>query len=840
MFGTNDRSLTADEAFTNRQGQWAIFSAALSDHLQRIAAPDFSVDDMEAPRHNVLTFFGLGGIGKSTLSRHLEAALADSEQRPAHWGEPAWAAGARILPVRIDLARSADVSFERIVLTLRLALAQHVGRALPAFDIALRRWWDANHPGEPLEEYLQRTGLAARFGKALPGQVQSAISEVAQQLALPGFVGSAVGRLTTALAHEVRQRHERARALTGCARLADLLEADPDLDALSFYPHLLAWEIARLPAKKAVVPVVLLDTWEDIGDRTHRDLERLVQRIVWLMPATFFVVTGRTRLQWADSELQGQLDYTGPAAWPGLAAHVPPARTAATGGHGGGRQILIGDFAPEDCDDYLARRLTKDGRPLISEPIRAVITARSHGLPLYLDLAATRFLEIRRTGREPEPGDFDHDFSSLVARTLQDLTPDERHVLRAVSLLDAWDVALATEAAGLNHQAPALRLTERPLVRQDEWALWPFNLHDLVRSTIRGADDRTDDRWSPQDWRDAAQRAHTALGEQWTTSTNPGRTLLVAVLRQGLALARDHRLDLDWLTQAAWAYIGDSIWEPLAPPQRPGAATGEPQTPADALVETLSALARRQHEHRERTVERLTAVLDSGLLPDDLTDLARYYRAKGQRDIGRTADSHEGMRQVAAGTTRLAPAARRGLAHLARLAGDFPTALATAQSLGWEGHHQRVTGDLWWLHAEMEEAAAAYQAARAEAEQHAVAGERAICQAQLSLVAAFTDPGLATDALALADQFLTGLDLRATTLTTRIARLVADAGTDLPKQPTDPRRKGHCPTCQAFEGERCFQRPRNGVHPARLKKNNIDQADVDRYLRASGRRSGRR
>jgi hypothetical protein len=47
------------------------------------------------------------------------------------------------------------------------------------------------------------------------------------------------------------------------------------------------------------MPVILLDTFEDVGDRTHRDLERLIQRVVWLMPNCFFVVTGRSRLQWA-------------------------------------------------------------------------------------------------------------------------------------------------------------------------------------------------------------------------------------------------------------------------------------------------------------------------------------------------------------------------------------------------------------------------------------------------------------------------------------------------------------------------------------------------------------
>ncbi|WP_239567526.1 hypothetical protein [Streptomyces sp. G44] len=34
------------------------------------------------------------------------------------------------------------------------------------------------------------------------------------------------------------------------------------------------------------------------------------------------------------------------------------------------------------------------------------------------------------------------------------------------------------------------------------------------------------------------------------------RMLLVGCLRQG-ALARDFRLDLDWLADAAWAYVSD-------------------------------------------------------------------------------------------------------------------------------------------------------------------------------------------------------------------------------------------------------------------------------------------
>ncbi|MFD0396429.1 hypothetical protein ACFQ3Z_46260 [Streptomyces nogalater] len=86
LFSTNDRALQAGEAFTNRELQWELTAAALTAHLRHTAAPGFDIEDLETPRDNVLVFHGVGGIGKTTLSRKIEAALAGAEQRPAQWG----------------------------------------------------------------------------------------------------------------------------------------------------------------------------------------------------------------------------------------------------------------------------------------------------------------------------------------------------------------------------------------------------------------------------------------------------------------------------------------------------------------------------------------------------------------------------------------------------------------------------------------------------------------------------------------------------------------------------------------------------------------------------------
>ncbi|MEU3774309.1 ATP/GTP-binding protein [Streptomyces sp. NPDC032472] len=778
LFSSNDPSaFDVAEAFTDRNSQWALVAAALEEHLRRVADGSIDVEDLEASRTNVIVFHGVGGVGKSTLLRKIEAALTAAEHRPEQWGAPTWTD--KVLPIRIDLSRAASTGsdFERVILTIRLALAGALDRTVPSFDVALRHYWEHVHPGEPLDEYVRRAGLAGRFANLLPGQLRAGVGEVAAALALPGLVGSAAGQLTSALVQALRERQERARALAGATRTAALLEATPDLEALSYYPHLLAWDLNQLPTKKRLTPVVLLDTFEDTADR-HRDFERLLQRLVWLMPNVFFVIGGRSRLQWADPALHGQLDWTGPAAWPGLASSsssltVPQPRAAGSGA----RQFLIGDLSPEDCEAHLARRLVQDGQPLISADIRAAITARSHGLPLHLDLAVSRFLEIRRTGRTPTPADFDCTFPALLARTLSDLTPEERHLLRSVSLLDAFDLDLATQTAGLTHQALARRLVERPLVTENPYALWPYHLHRAIRSAVRD-DQHSDDRWTPADWHQAATRALAALGDQWTKAAAlaPSRMLLVACLRQGLRLARDHQLTgLGWLIEAAFVYTDDSVWEPLS---LPTVTTDAPDTPADAVAELLTAIVRRQREHRRLTADRLTAVLDSGLLPAELTEMALYYRAKAHKDLSQNDAARTGMQQVADADGRLAPKARRALANLARLAGDFPTALAAVPTLGWTGRHHRVLGDIHWSQADTAQAITAFEAGRAEAEQHGAAGERAMMQVRLALAISFADPVRADDELALAHQLLDGLDQRSNTLLAQVVALIKDAGTD--------------------------------------------------------------
>ncbi|WP_318036734.1 hypothetical protein [Streptomyces chengmaiensis] len=145
-------------------------TTALAEHLRRVNSTGFDVEDLESPRRNILVFHGVGGIGKSTLPRKVEASLAHSDHRPAQWDSPSLDQG-QVLPVRIDLARSAGMDFERVILTIRLALAA-LGRPIPAFDLALRRYW--GHRPPPAARNIARrtsfpTDMIERQTSCVPG-----------------------------------------------------------------------------------------------------------------------------------------------------------------------------------------------------------------------------------------------------------------------------------------------------------------------------------------------------------------------------------------------------------------------------------------------------------------------------------------------------------------------------------------------------------------------------------------------------------------------------------------------------------------------------------------------
>ncbi|MGR4883367.1 ATP/GTP-binding protein [Streptomyces sp. LARHCF249] len=729
LFSSNSIHLDAVQVFTNRHDERHSFDTALARYLSLVDASSFDPQDLTSPRRNVLAYYGVGGVGKSALSRQFEHRCNGTDGAPTEWPRSTVDCD-RLHTVRLDMSRENGLDFETVMLLVRSSLCS-TGQPMVAFDLAFARYWEMAHPNQPIENHIQQHGILRTSSNAgrLPEQLRGALSEAVSSLGIPGL--STLAGSTVDIVTALRDRSRQRSALARCARLPHLLEAEADLETLSYFPHLLAWDLHELQRKARRGVVVFIDTFEDAATRRHRDVERLMQRLVWLMPNVLFVITGRNRLDWDDPQLVHQLDWVGPVSWPGIAegqASEP-------------RQHLVGNLSPEDSERYLLNRVRQGGSPAIPEDIRQMIKERSHGLPLYLDLSVMRFIHLSRGATAPTTQDFDASFPAIVSRLFRDLRGDERQVMRAASMLDGFSIEIVTAGAGLTSEAAALRLTNRPFVQFDSAAQWPFHMHALVRSLVRDADQGLDDSWSTRDWRNAAQRMLDELADTARTAQRAhDRRTLISCLNQGMLLAHEQGLPLGWLVEGAFWYVDDMTWEPTLRPRISGVDAADPAiptTPAQALASGLAAVGARQRQPRRASAEAIERVLSAGLLDGDLRDLLQYFHAECLRELRRPDESEQAMYALMSSGRRIGKTALRGYLHMLRQTGRFGEMAdyIAAQEPG--GVWPRMLGDIWWLHARFDDAIRDFDASLRWALEQKVPGEIAISASSLHFVHAF-------------------------------------------------------------------------------------------------------
>jgi hypothetical protein len=717
LFATNADGVEAVKIFVNRDSERDAFDDAVHRHHSAVNAVGFDVQDVLAPRRNVLTFYGVGGVGKTALNRMLEARHTGGGPDRA---SVSWSAMRRefdrSVAVRLDMAGEAGLDLERALLLIRAGVAG-LGAPMPAFDLALSRYWEHAHPDGSIEDFLRNDGVLGRLGESLhlSEQIQEGLSEIAQAVGGSSTVVSVASQLAISLVSGMRRKRAHRHAVQGCRRLQALLESEPGVESLSYYPHLLAWDLAQLSSRRNgdFHVTVFVDTFEDVGGESHRTFERLLNRLIWLMPNVLFVICGRNRLDWAEASAGGEIDWHGPVCWPGLAAGATTEPT----------QHLLGHLSADDSARFLRLRLRRGEEPVIPADVRDRISEESAGYPLYLDLAVNRYLQISGAGQEPKPGDFVGGFPGLVSRMLRDLTVEERRLVRILSLLDAFDTDLASRIAGLPVESIAIRLTQRALVQEDRQAAFPFTIHRLLRRAVREMHGGSDP-FTPADWAHYARRAFDELGRRYGHATTGGdRPVANSTLNQAIRLADEFDFELGWCVDAAYTFVEESLWEGSVRPL----AGSELATPAAALAQTLLAimnrridgggaagpdLGRRMATDLRETARALDEVLRSGMLTGEARDLATYYAAEALRELGRTDEAEHLIQSLAVSDSRIADLATKGLVHILRRAGRFRELHTLITSQQRTALWLQMAGTLSWSQGMLARACADYVASR--------------------------------------------------------------------------------------------------------------------------------
>lgn len=750
VFGSNSFDAEAVKIFVNRYSEREAFDTALANHRATVTDGRFDVQDLLTPRGNVLTYYGVGGVGKSELSRVLQRRLRG--QRPVANGWPRLDSGpVKVVTTRLDLSSEGSLDLETMVLLLRIGVAP-LHRAMPAFDIAFSRYWEANHPNESLGDYLRKQRRFAQLADAanVPGQITSATEELAAAVGQSSTLVTMGVKVIGLVGRLLRDTRTRYQAVRLCRRLRPLLEAPPDLESLSYYPHLLAWDLQQVRVSRPHQFVVFADTYEDVSARGERRFERLFQRAVWMMPNTMFVVTGRNRLDWADSDIAGALDHTGPVSWPGLVAGamVEPV------------QHLVGVLSEHDSQEFLRRRLHRAGRPLIDDATCRSIARSTGGLPIHLDVAVARVRQLVDAGTTPTGDEFTGGFPEMVARLLRDLGREERRMLQVLCLFDSFDLDLARRASGASTESELLGLLGKSFMETDPTAAFPYSIHRLIRRTVIAAAGHRG-TLTAADWRNAAQRVHETLGERaGRIRKSRHRAQLISCFNQGVRISHEYGVPLGWCVDAAYWSMEDSLWEIELAPRLDGALSaagpGEPRTEAEAFARVMTAVVNRQSGDRTTTLAVLSDVIGRALLAGDALDVALYFRAESLRNVGRTAESEVTMRALIERGSRMADNATKGVLHWLRRRGRFRAEAVELEKLPAEGMWLRLRGDFAWAHGRLADGLAFYQRCEQwfdQQDQPGNAAEAAGCVAFLAGLAGLPDASLTIDAARLGLQF---------------------------------------------------------------------------------------
>jgi hypothetical protein len=106
----------------------------------------------------------------------------------------------------------------------------------------------------------------------------------------------------------------------------------------------------------------------------------------------------------------------------------------------------------------------------------------------------------------PTKDNFGQPLPAVAAQILRDLEGDERDLLRAAALLEAFDLEALRVACPRVPDSAIRRFKERPFLEFDPDRTWRYSLHAILRDVIRHADTDLRDSWSERERADEVYR----------------------------------------------------------------------------------------------------------------------------------------------------------------------------------------------------------------------------------------------------------------------------------------------------------------------------------------------
>ena len=214
--------------------------------------------------------------------------------------------------------------------------------------------------------------------------------------------------------------------------------------------------------EKAKEPlVILLDTYEEfVGEGSSES--QSIKNDLWIsgpnglarvIPNVLWVIAGRNKLSWAEE-------------WTKVEDN----------GRKSLNEHIINGLSEHDATSFLMHTGVSD-KELCHE-----LYGLTEGLPVYLDLCVDRYFEILDEGKKPEIGHFGKNIETLVARFAKNLDHNTKELVNILSCLRIWNDEMVQEIIPQVFKGFTLSLYEKIkdysfIVQSDETT---FNIHQTV------------------------------------------------------------------------------------------------------------------------------------------------------------------------------------------------------------------------------------------------------------------------------------------------------------------------------------------------------------------------
>ncbi len=418
--------VSAPRAFTDREEPRRKFWDA---HAYLAANPD---------EFTVLSFCGIGGIGKTMLVKQLCKELKIRETGSTTSKAYPYAS--------TDLGSLEGVS--------KVSILRSLASQLYAFDEGRFRFYRVR---SALKVYEEKSGIAAvqqdeadRFGG---NPWVGTIVDIAAATPLLGSIANIVNALDSARATVMGQKE--SRNLSHWLNELAIKEQSAIIDEFHEY---FRDDLIDAVGKGAVPVAIFIDTYERFGmtlgadASAHMRNEKWLQDIVRYVPGILWVISGRERLGWGDEF--------------GIAEG----------------ELVLGNLTQSDSEGFLRNAG-------LDESLLTPLYELTQGTPIYLDICVDTYERILEQGGTPTIEDFGHDTSRLVERYLRYMDSDEIDLARLLACFRRWNkhqvswVCEQTPLMGFSDERYERFMRHSFIIEDDNGFSY---MHQLVRETVLG------------------------------------------------------------------------------------------------------------------------------------------------------------------------------------------------------------------------------------------------------------------------------------------------------------------------------------------------------------------